>query len=145
MYAQKIWTSTGILTDFQAVFSELSYQAIFFCSTTAKLGPRLPHCWSSHTIRHTHLVGLLWTSGQHITEAATCTTPNKHKKQTSIPLAGFEPTIPAVKYLQTNALDCMATGLSCPSNIFLRICYKFWHHLSIYTWSFPLWGDLRVW
>ena len=134
MQAQKIWTSPGIVTDFQVVFSELSYRAIFFFwSTMAKFGPRLPHCWSSHTIRHTHLVGLLWTSGHLITEAGTCTTLNKHKKRTSIPSAGFEPTIPAVKWLQTNALDHMTTGPSCSTNIFMGNCYEFWHHLSIYT------------
>ena len=30
MHAHEIWTSTGILTDIQVVFSELSYQVIFF-------------------------------------------------------------------------------------------------------------------
>jgi hypothetical protein len=52
---------------------------------------------SSHTIRHTHPVGLLWKSDLHIAEAATYTT---HTRPTSMPSAGFEPTTPAIKRLQ---------------------------------------------
>jgi hypothetical protein len=36
---------------------------------------------------------------------------NKHKKRTSIPTAGFEPTIPAIERLQIYALGRAATGL----------------------------------
>jgi hypothetical protein len=39
------------------------------------------------------------------------TTHNTHKKQTSMPLAGFEPTIPASECPQTHNLDRMATGI----------------------------------
>ena len=38
------------------------------------------------------------------------TTHNTHKRQTSMPLAGFEPTIPERERLQTHALDRAATG-----------------------------------
>jgi len=39
------------------------------------------------------------------------TTHNTHKRQTSMPLVGFEPTIPASKWMQTYAaLDCVATA-----------------------------------
>jgi hypothetical protein len=38
------------------------------------------------------MVGLLWKSDQPITEASTYT---EHKRQTSMPSAGFEPAIPA--------------------------------------------------
>ena len=38
------------------------------------------------------------------------TTHNTHKRQTSMPPAGFEPTIPASEWLQTYALDRAATG-----------------------------------
>jgi len=72
MHAHKIWTSTGILTEFQAVFSELSYQAFFFLVAQQ---PNLDlGCLTVevHTqLRHTHLVGLLWKSGQLITDAAS--------------------------------------------------------------------------
>ena len=55
----------------------------------------------SHTIRHTHPVGLLWTSDHPVTEAATYTTHNKHKTRTYVPSAGFEPAIPRINRLQT--------------------------------------------
>ena len=40
-------------------------------------------------------------SDQLVAGAATYTTHNKHKRQTSMPLVGFEPTIPVIKQLQT--------------------------------------------
>ena len=39
------------------------------------------------------------------------TTHNIHMRQTSMPLAGFEPTIPASVRPQTHALDRAATGI----------------------------------
>ena len=39
------------------------------------------------------------------------TTHNTHKRQTSMPPAGFEPTIPASERPQTHALDRTATGI----------------------------------
>jgi hypothetical protein len=39
------------------------------------------------------------------------TTHNTHKRQTSMPPMGFEPTIPARERPQTNALHCAATGI----------------------------------
>ena len=50
-------------------------------------------------------VGILWTSGQP--EA----THNTHKRQTSLPPAGFEPAILASEWPQTHALDRAATGI----------------------------------
>jgi hypothetical protein len=43
------------------------------------------------------------------------TTHNTHKRQTPMPPAGFEPTIPACERPQTHALDGAATGMSCGS------------------------------
>jgi len=40
------------------------------------------------------------------------TTHNTHKRQTSMPPAGFEPTIPASERLQTYALDRATTWIS---------------------------------
>jgi len=37
-------------------------------------------------------------------------TRNTHTRQWSIPLSGFEPTIPASERLQTHTLDSAATG-----------------------------------
>jgi hypothetical protein len=39
------------------------------------------------------------------------TTHNTHKTQTSMPLVGFESTIPVSEESQTHALDCTATGI----------------------------------
>jgi len=49
-------------------------------------------------------------SDQLATEAATCTTHNNHKRRTFMPSTSFEPVIPAIKRLQTYALDSTATG-----------------------------------
>jgi len=49
-------------------------------------------------------------SDRPVAEAATYTTQNKHKKQMSIPSAGFELAIPGIMRLETYALDRTATG-----------------------------------
>jgi len=70
----------------------------------------------SHTLTlthtNTHPVGRLWTNDQLAAEAATYMTHKKFKKPTSIHSAGFEPAVPAIKLLQTHALDRKATGIS---------------------------------
>jgi len=38
---------------------------------------------------------LPWTTDRPVAEASNCTTHNIHRRQTSMPPAGFEPTIPA--------------------------------------------------
>ena len=63
---------------------------------------------------HTHTHTLDRTS---LDEVSACrrdlyvTTNNNHKIQTAMPLAGFEPTIPARERPHTNALDRAATGI----------------------------------
>jgi hypothetical protein len=52
-----------------------------------------------------HSVGLLWMSDQ------PDATHNTHKRQISMPPAGFEPAIPARERPQTHALDRTATGI----------------------------------
>ena len=59
-----------------------------------------------HTHTHTHndapqSVGLLWTSDQLVAQ---------HSQQTSMPPAGFEPTISTGERPQTHALNRVATG-----------------------------------
>jgi hypothetical protein len=79
-------------------------------SKTAQLGRLIVEVTSSHAITHTHThththkVGLLWTSDQVVADAATYTTHNKHKRQTSMTSVGFKPAIPANKWSQTYAL-----------------------------------------
>ena len=71
--------------------------------------------WKFINHRHldirTHPVGLLRSSDQLVTEAAIYTTHNKYNSRISMPLAGFEPAIPAMKRLQTYALKRKATGI----------------------------------
>jgi hypothetical protein len=64
----------------------------------------------SHAI--THKVGLLWTSDQPSQRPLPTqdNTKYRHKGQTLMPSAGFEPTITAKKRPQTYALDRAATG-----------------------------------
>jgi hypothetical protein len=64
----------------------------------------------SHT-HTTHSVGLLWTSDQPDAQTATYKTHNTHKRQTSMPPAGFEPAIPTSERPQTHALDGATTGI----------------------------------
>jgi len=51
-------------------------------------------------------------SGQPVAEAATNTTHNKHKSETSMPPTGFEPVIRAVKRTEAHVANHMATGIS---------------------------------
>ena len=43
---------------------------------------------------------------QIVAQTATYTTHNKHKRQTSMSLAGFEPAIPGIELLQIYATPC---------------------------------------
>jgi hypothetical protein len=97
---------------------KLCRSSSIFCDAIAQIGPRtsqgiiyISHK-TGHTHRHTktHTVGLLFTSDQPVSEAATCTTQNKHKRLRATTSAGFEPAIPAIRRLQTYNLDCTATG-----------------------------------
>ena len=47
----------------------------------------------THTHTHTHPVGLLYKSNQPVAEVATYTARNKHKRRTSMLVAGFETAI----------------------------------------------------
>jgi hypothetical protein len=72
----------------------------FFHGSTAPNGPGLLifEAWQSHS-DIPHSVGLLWTRDLYLT------THNTHNTQTTIPPAGFEPSIPASERPQTHALD----------------------------------------
>jgi hypothetical protein len=58
-----------------------------------------------------HSVGLLWTSDQTDAETSTWQHTNTHRRQTDMPTAEFEPTIPAIERSQIHALDRAATGI----------------------------------
>jgi hypothetical protein len=55
-------------------------------------------------------VGLFWTSDQPFAETSTSTMHNTHKRETSMPSVGFQPTIPGSERPQTHALDRAANG-----------------------------------
>jgi hypothetical protein len=85
---------------------------------------------------HVHPAGFFWTSDQVVAEAVTYTTHNWHKRRTSMPSAGFEPAIPAIKQLRTYTLDCTATGIGIIRLYYFEIpssskfCYKLRHTKS---------------
>jgi hypothetical protein len=75
----------------------------------------------SHTIRHTEVVGFPWTSDQIVAKTATHT-PYKMQRTEEAKthvlrsLAGFASPIPAIKQLQTWALNHTAAGMGSKLN-----------------------------
>jgi hypothetical protein len=73
------------------------------------------------TFRHTTLGRTPLDEGPARRRDLYLTTHNIHKRQTSMPSAGFEPTIPVSERPQTQALDRTATGIGThlilPTNI----------------------------
>jgi hypothetical protein len=65
-------------------------------------------------LKHTpQSVGLLWTRDRPVPETCIWQHTTTHKRQTSMPLVRFEPTIPASARPQASALDRAATGIGC--------------------------------
>ena len=64
----------------------------------------------SHTFRHATF-GRTLDGGTARHRDLYLTTNNTHKRQTSMPPAGFEPEIPASERPQILALDSAATGI----------------------------------
>ena len=112
-----MWKSGLILTIFLAnhgyvpATSEFK-QCIFFLPWCLR-GPSPPH-WRRFVITHndaSQSVGIRWTSDQDRCRDLYLTVRNTHNRQTSLPSAGFEPTIPTSQRPQTHALDRAATGI----------------------------------
>jgi len=83
------------------VHSPVTSFLVFYLGTTAPSGPRLPHCLGfTITLGRTPLDE--WSARRR---DLYLTTNNTHKRQTSMPPAGFEPTIPASERPQTHTLD----------------------------------------
>ena len=97
------------------------------------LGFHMAQVSRSHTIRHTHThtVRLLCTSDKTVAEAATCTMHNKHNRRTSMNSTGFEPAIPAVKRLNTYALDRTAIWIGPQSRTISEINLYIMHSLAL--------------
>ena len=88
---------------------------IIFYDSTALGVPRHPYYWGFEiTLGRTPLDG--WSAHRRY---LYLTTHNTHKTQTSMPLAGFDPTIPASEPPQTHALRCTTTGIGITLSFFL--------------------------
>jgi hypothetical protein len=75
-------------------------------------GPGPPHYrGSTITLRHTTLARTPLDEGSARRRDLYLTTHNTHNRQTSMPTAGFQPTILKSERPQTNALDRAATGI----------------------------------
>ena len=85
----------------------------FFHGTTALSGPVLLIIEASHSrsVRHTTLGRTPLDERSAQCRDLYLTTHSTHKRHTSMPLAGFKPTIPANEWLQTHTLDHVATRI----------------------------------
>ena len=88
---------------------------IQFCFPVAQqpLGRLIGEVSRSHTIRHTHPVVLLWTSDLLVSEAATYTTHNKHKRRIPMLAAGFESPNLSSRAVDTYTLNRTTTTIGC--------------------------------
>ena len=83
----------------------------FFHGPTAPSGSRPPHCRGFMiTVRHSTLGRTPLDKWSARRRDLYLTIHNPHKRQTSMPPAGFAPAIPASGRPQTHALDRAATG-----------------------------------
>ena len=79
---------------------------------TAPIGPGPPHYLGfTITLRHTTLSRTPLDEWSDRRRDLYLKTHNTHKRQTSMPPAGFEHTIPGSERQQTHALDLAATGI----------------------------------
>jgi hypothetical protein len=74
-------------------------------------GSRPPHCSGFEiTLRHTALGRTPLDEWSARRREVYVTSNNTHKKQATVPPAGFEPTVPPRERLQTHTLDRVANG-----------------------------------
>ena len=85
----------------------------FYSDTTAPVGQGLliVEDSRSHSVKHTTLGRTPLDEWSARRRDLYLTKHNTHKRQTSIPPAGFEPTIAAGERPQTHVLDHAATGI----------------------------------
>ena len=111
---------TGQIKDYCTYSKTLTCQDLRF----GKLFPSLPHCATAPsgpkpphyrgftiTLRHSTLGRTPLDEWSARRRDLYLTTHNTHNRQTSIPLAKFEPTIPESERPQTHALARSATGV----------------------------------
>ena len=97
---------------------------VIICTTTHKCppphphgatdpsGPSLPHYRGcTLTLRHATLSRTPLDEGASRRRGLYLATHNTRKRHPCLPPAGFEPTIPAIEWLQTQAFDGAAAGI----------------------------------
>jgi hypothetical protein len=102
------------LNNFPFSIRHCSYPFHFVVLTSSAYSQQASRLFIFHliTLKHTpHSAGLLWTRDRPVPETSTWQNTNTHKRQTSMPTVGFEPTIPASARPQTYALESAATGV----------------------------------
>jgi hypothetical protein len=108
-----LWASTEYLNGVNLVSYDHFFLALRIKTAWGLATSLLKFLDHAHT--HTQSVELPCTSDQPVSYAATYTT--QHNRRISMPLAGFEPAVPAVGWLQTYALERTATGIGSENNI----------------------------
>jgi hypothetical protein len=87
-------------------YHKINYAYIFLPWCNSPNGPRPPHYREIMiTLRHTSLGRTPLDEWSAQCTDLCLTTHNTHKRQTSLPLVGFEPAIPASEQMQKYALD----------------------------------------
>ena len=109
-------------------YSLFAMRLTCFHGTIGSLGPGTPsYRGSTITLRHTKLHRTpLGELSSHLRNLYL-TTNNTHKRQTSVPPALFEPTVPASEQPQTHAQDHVATGIGYENHT--KYKYNLWANL----------------
>jgi hypothetical protein len=120
----------------QQALIPLPLYAIQSCFSTVQQppsGPGPPHyrCFTI-TLRHTTLGRTPLDELSTRRRDLYLTTQNTHKRQISMPPAGFKPAIPARELPQTHALDRAVTGLTPYKLLYQTYCQM--HHRYIHTY-----------
>jgi hypothetical protein len=105
------WSNSPALRTKYCQVSDKSYQSIFLLyGAAAPSGPGLSHFGGFMiTLRHTTFGRIPQDEWSERRRDLYLTTHNYNKRQTSMALARFEPTVPARERSQTHTLDRMVT------------------------------------
>jgi len=94
------------------VHPQAKQEVRFFNGATAPSGPALRHYrYFMITLKQTTFVRTPLDEWSARRKYLYLTTHSTHKRQTSMPPAGFNPTIPASQRPQNHSLDLAATGI----------------------------------
>jgi hypothetical protein len=105
-------TLSSLKISSKFIIAHTVYILFFLHGATAPRGPGPPHYRSfTITLRHTTLGRTPLDERSARCRDLCLTIHNTHKRQTSMPLEGFEPPTPASDQPQTHALDCAASGI----------------------------------